>query len=131
MYYYNIFLFFYLFETFSAVIAQTTAHRKITVLWLRLPKSLPVLPVVILLYQPSTNTLPMAVYLQRKKISVELKKEGNRQCPLKGIGCFPSIMNDINYFLDSSVFFSSTGFFFSSTTFFLSAFSVFDSVATA
>ncbi len=129
MYYYNIFLFFYLFETFSAVIAQTTAHRKITVLWLRLPKSLPVLPVVILLYQPSTNTLPMAVYLQRKKISVELKKEGNRQCPLKGIGCFPSII--CYHFLDSSVFFSSAGFFFSSTTFFLSAFSVFVSLITA
>ena len=123
MYYYNIFLFFYLFETFSAVIAQTTAHRKITVLWLRLPKSLPVLPAVILLYQPSPNTLPMAVHLQRKNFSVELKKEGNRQCPLKGIGCFPYTI--YYYFLDSSAI-----FFFSSTTCFLSAFSVFDSVVT-
>lgn len=75
------------------------------------------------LYQPSLNTPPMAVYLQRKNFSVELKKEGNRQCPLKSIGCFPSIMNDIDYFLDSSVI-----FFFSSVTFFFSAFSVFDSV---
>jgi len=109
------------FRIFSAVIAQSTAHRKITVLWLRLPKSLPVLPAVIPWSSP--NILPMAVHLQRKNFSVELKKEGNRQCPLKGIGCFHS--NIYYYFLDSSAI-----FFFSSTTCFLSAFSVFDSVVT-
>ncbi len=77
------------FRISSVVVAQPTAHRKITVLWLRLPKSLPVLPVVILLYQPSPNTLPMAVHLQRKNFSVELKKRRESPMPPKRHWLFP------------------------------------------
>ncbi len=45
-----------------------------------------------LLYRHSPNAVPMAVYFQRKKISVELKKRREQPMPFRGHWRFPSIV---------------------------------------